>query len=345
MSRLMTKFLGIEPTLEDYWRSLILFGHNVACYKFALAKALIEIAPSGKTVITLGELAVPYVKQITEHLKKADKQITSPSSQFLESCRRFNRGELEQDELIDMAVRRGFENVLDAFHNLRSGEIPRSFFNREQWKSAKQITLTDELLQLVANENFMNLEQETEARWRLVETSWSLNISRNLIAVNYDPVEEILFTQSNRRVDITSCRDALNGYQKGKCFYCFKPISLESSSPDFTEVDHFFPHVLREYIKPINGVWNLVLACVPCNRGINGKSDSLPDLTYLERLHTRNKFLISSHHPLRETLIQQTGSSEKARVIFLQTNYNEAQRLLGVGKNQGWRTPQIGFGF
>jgi hypothetical protein len=48
---------------------------------------------------------------------------------------------------------------------------------------------------------------------------------------------------------------------------------------------------------------------------------------------------------LKETLIQQTGSSEKARVIFLQTNYNEAQRLLGVGKNQGWQTVQFDSGF
>jgi hypothetical protein len=49
----------------------------------------------------------------------------------------------------------------------------------------------------------------------------------------------------------------------------------------------------------------------------NISCDRLPDLTYLERLHTRNEFLISSHHPLKETLIQQTGSSEKARVIFV----------------------------
>ncbi len=25
----MTEFLGIEPTLEDYWRSIILYGQNI----------------------------------------------------------------------------------------------------------------------------------------------------------------------------------------------------------------------------------------------------------------------------------------------------------------------------
>ncbi len=32
----MSKFYEIEPNLENYWRSIILFGRNVASYKFAL---------------------------------------------------------------------------------------------------------------------------------------------------------------------------------------------------------------------------------------------------------------------------------------------------------------------
>ena len=38
----MSEFYEIEPSLENYWRAIILFGRNVASYKFALAKALIE---------------------------------------------------------------------------------------------------------------------------------------------------------------------------------------------------------------------------------------------------------------------------------------------------------------
>lgn len=33
-----------QPTLENYWRAVILFGRNVASYKFALGKSLLEFA-------------------------------------------------------------------------------------------------------------------------------------------------------------------------------------------------------------------------------------------------------------------------------------------------------------
>ena len=67
----------------------------------------------------------------------------------------------------------------------------------------------------------------------------------------------------------------------------------------------------------LNGVWNLVLACPNCNRGANGKFAKVPSVKYLERLHKRNEFLISSHHPLRETIINQTGKTEQERAAFL----------------------------
>ena len=37
------RFYEIEPTLENYWRAIILFGKNVASYKFALAKSLYDL--------------------------------------------------------------------------------------------------------------------------------------------------------------------------------------------------------------------------------------------------------------------------------------------------------------
>lgn len=322
----MTEFLGIQPTLEDYWRSVILFGKNVASYKFALAKSLMELAPTGKTFITLEELAEPFSRHITEHLKIEDKQTTSNSSRFLNICRQFNAGEIVKQQLLDQTVRLGFNNVIDAFHNLSSAEIPRRFFIDERQGTSRGIALTDELFQLLASEQFQNLDQEVEARWRLVETAWQLKISRNLVQVSYDPDTELLFTRSNRRCNVTTCRDALNGYQKGQCFYCFGDISIELGTDNLVHIDHFFAHALGKYgiAQPINGVWNLVLACIACNCGIKGKFDRLPTLRYLERLHTRNEFLIKSDNPLKETLIQQTGGTQTARRRFLQHNYNRA---------------------
>ena len=67
----------------------------------------------------------------------------------------------------------------------------------------------------------------------------------------------------------------------------------------------------------IDGVWNLVLACSTCNKGVQGKFARLPSLALLYRLNTRNEYLIESYHPLRETLMQQTGETAGERQRFL----------------------------
>jgi len=91
-------------------------------------------------------------------------------------------------------------------------------------------------------------------------------------------------------------------------------------------VDHFFPHTLKQhgFGSIVDGVWNLVLSCSECNRGVGGKFARVPTIRLLERLNRRNEFLISSHHPLRETLIQQTGSPEEARMEFLSDFHTRA---------------------
>lgn len=320
-------FIDADHSLETYWRSIILFGKNVASYKFALAKSLLEVAPTGRTFITLEELAEPFSRHITEHLLSCDKQITSSSSQFLDKCRAFNAGKFSKEELIDITVKRGFNNVIDAFHNVNNSEIPTRFFTDERQGKIKGISLTDNLLELPERYQNHNLPYEIEARWKLVETAWLLRISRNLITVKYDINSEILFIDYQGRVDITSCREALNGYQKGKCFYCFTDISIESKSSSLADVDHFFPRKLLPYkiAEPIDGVWNLVLSCQKCNRGERGKFDRLPHRSLLRRLYKRNEFFIISHHPLRETLMAQTGVSTGERLNFLKTNYQEAE--------------------
>ena len=332
-------FLGDAPSLDDYLRGIILFGKNDASYKFALAKSLLELAPGGKTLIALDELAEPYARHTLEHLRLCDSQSQQSNNPypFLEACRQFNREEISYDQLIGITAKQGLEVVLKKFHNLNSSATPVSFFTNERLSSrVKAIALTDELFRMLESNQAQNLPAEIESRWRLVETAWELGISRNLIAVDYDVDQSLLFVQGNRRVNITSCRSALNGYQKGKCFYCFGEISIVSGAGDLTDVDHFLPYVLRNAItQPIDGVWNLVLACVTCNRGVGGKFDRLPHQRFLERLHKRNEFFINSHHPLGETIKQQTGKSEPQRRSCLTGNYNVAKtgRLI----NSNWQ--------
>jgi 5-methylcytosine-specific restriction endonuclease McrA len=323
-------FLDRQHTLDSYWRAIILFGRNVASYKFALAKSLVELSAHGQTAIRLEQLAVPFSKNITEHLQAAPKQATSRSSRFLEACKKAGRGEIGQQELIDQTVGLGFNNVIDAFHVVNNGEIPVRFFADER-KSGGGVRLTDDLFRLREMLQFKNLPSEVEARWRLVETAWQLNLPRGLIIGLDDDGAILTAPRSGRRIAITRSRDALNGYQKGKCFYCFADISVEGDDDTLADVDHFFPRVLLQLgvALPVDGVWNLVLACRTCNRGGEGKSARLPTKRLLERLNTRNEFLITSHHPLKETLIVQTGGDSQSRADFLKSMYDAAwERLI-----------------
>jgi len=327
-----TKFIAPELTLEDNWRSIILFGRNVASYKFALGKSLLEFGSRKSDLVSLDDLAVPLSRHLCEHLATQDKQCTSKSSKYLDTCRKFNSGEISQDQLIAATVKIGFVNVIDAFHVVHDGDVPKRFFVDERRSSTKGIRLTTNLYQMADQFQFQNLVTEAEARWRLVETAWTLNMPRQCLTVEYDDELELLVTDERlgKRVAITGCRDALNGYQKGSCFYCYGDIAIESNGLDRAEVDHFLPHVLKTqgFGSNVDGVWNLVLACRRCNAGENGKFAKVPELDYLKRLHTRNEFFIGSHHPLRETIILQTGSSQGKRASFLQDKYNEARKLL-----------------
>ncbi|MFW3963822.1 HNH endonuclease domain-containing protein [Acinetobacter radioresistens] len=332
----MSEFYEIEPTLENYWRSIILFGRNVASYKFAMAKSLYELKSGGNTVITLDQLAEPFSHHICEHLKLVDKQTTSASSKFLDFCRAFNANEIDQQTLIAKTVQYGFVNVIDAFHNVHGQELPKRFFIDAR-KTHQGIILTDEVFQLFEESGSHDLVDETEARWRLVETAWEMNLPKNLVQIHHDDQGILIAENKIRRINVTSAKSALNGYQKSRCFYCFKPITIEQLLPHSADVDHFFPHKLREcdQTKPVNGVANLVLACPECNRGVGGKFDQLPSVDLLERLYRRNEYLITSHHPLRETLINQTGFTETHRKNFLQQAYNCATQNFGM--KHKWR--------
>ena len=324
------EFLSRNPRLEDYWRGIILFGRNVASYKFALAKTLLDLNVQSGQLLKLSDLAPSFAIHVADHLKIADKQGTFASSQFLNACRQFNKGELTKDALVEETVRRGFLNVIDAFHIVNQRQIPQQFFIDER-RANSGIRITDEFSRLVSEVRSNTLNSEVESRWRLVETSWGLGIGRNLLGIGFDCESEQFFSldREMRRKPVTSSRSALNGYQKGKCFYCSGAIMQAENGSD-TDVDHFFPHVLKHlgFGTSVEGIWNLVLCCRACNRGAKGKFARLPGIELLARLHRRNEYLIASHHPLRETLLDQTGSELAHRKSFLNDFHNRALSAL-----------------
>ncbi len=287
------------------------------------------------------DLAVPFASEICRHLKLADTQGKSRSSRPLEACRAYNRQEISEDQLRSITVQHGFKDVIDAFHMVGRSDVRHRFFNDER-KESRGIRLTEHFYRLVNSGQYGNMLEEVEARWRLVETAWDLGISPNLLKVDYSCEEQTFFIEDERkRVNVTSARPALDGYQEGKCFYCFAPISVVAHDPLLADVDHFIPWILmsRGFPPILDGLWNLVLACPLCNRGENGKFEQMPAFRFVQRLHKRNEWLIQSHKPLRETLFKLAGRQEKARKNFLLSVYSEA---LGYSGEDFWDTDSRG---
>lgn len=333
----MNKFIIDQPSLDSYFRGIVLFGKNAATYKFALAKSLIELTSNGTDFISLKDLAIPFIRYTNEHVLNGNKQITSNSSKYFDAFDKYNSKECDIDDIVKLTLNAPFKNVIDRFHTVNDSDLDTKFYEIATRNKVKGIVLTDNLYKISENSSLNNLFIETEARWNLVENAWSLSINPALLNVSYDNDDNSLFITDNtlgKRVDITSCRDALNGYQRGKCFYCGAPISVNPHSENLCDVDHFIPHTLQQSVNDdlnINGVWNLVLSCKRCNRGENGKFAKLaiPD-PYLQKLYDRNEYFIGSHHPLRETLINQTGMNAKSRLKYLNDRYNLALSMLLV---------------
>jgi hypothetical protein len=316
------QFVATDPTETNIFRSIVLFGRNVASYKFALATSLIHFAQLDQETVTMEELATPYSAALCKHLLDSPKQGTSKESQFLSTCRDFNAGIITQEQLVTKTVTLGFQNVIDAFHRVGTSDVSTRFFHDQRRSPTPSIVITPDMMSVALTDADTSLK-ETDSRWSLVETAWAMRLSANVIS--FDSSTNCLML-SDKRKSITSARGALNGYQKGRCFYCFSNIEINNGSPNLADVDHLFPHVLQRkgISNNLDGVWNLVLACQACNRGPKGKFDSTPALKYIERLYKRNEYLILSAHPLRETLILQTGATSTQRRHYLQAQLNAA---------------------
>ncbi len=318
-------FLDRDPDPLDQWRAIVLYGRNVASYKFALAESLLALGSQEREFVSLEELAIPFSRAVRRHLALEEKQGTQPTSRFLEACKDANAGALSETQVLEKTVQLGFQNVIDAFHRVGSSDIPNRFFLDERGGASKGIRILPTLITTSRERNALSLAEENEARWRLVETAWSLQVPIGSIQVERDRNAEQLFIRDKeQRKSITGVRDALMGYQRGACFYCRAVISVRAGHEACADVDHVLPWALRELMAPhsVDGAWNLVLACQPCNRGPSGKFDRLPSLNLLEALFRRNEYYIQSHHPLRETLVNQTGAKPQERQAFLQSKWD-----------------------
>lgn len=280
---------------------------------------MLELPQTNKSFISLDELSPLYAKHMIEHIKSGKQQIQGKgTSKFLNALYLHTQNQISEELMLQVTKSEGFKCVLDAFHNLPQKQQATRFFEKAVQNKKQGITITDELFKLQETSHTHNFKDEIEGRWNLVESAWSED---SLIHVQYDtntenlyylkPVSNNSFLHSHLRTNLTPIRKPLNGYQKGKCFYCFKLISIQSNQHDTCDVDHVIPMSIQygsSYDLQLNEVWNLVLACKECNRWEQGgKAGQLPQQNFILRLYHRNEYFIESNHPLKENIILRLG--------------------------------------
>lgn len=223
----------------------------------------------------------------------------------------YHNEQITEDQMLHVVRAEGFKYVL--FHRLPGKKQATPFFHKGLEGKQQGIFLTDELFHLFENPNINNLSAEIEGRWNLVESAWC---EENEIVIQYDIdtekffylklVSNNSFMHSHLRTDLTSVRKPLNGYQKGKYFYC--SISIESKQENTCNVDHVIPMSIQygsTYDLQLNEAWNLVLACQSCNgRESDNKAGNMPMYQFIESLYRRNEYFIESfkgkHHTYNE---------------------------------------------
>jgi CRISPR/Cas system Type II protein with McrA/HNH and RuvC-like nuclease domain len=204
--------------------------------------------------------------------------------------------------------------VLRKFHNLNNQETPQRFYTISA--DYRYLTLDNSLFKLFfedddnGNNQSQFMRSEISSRWDLLEHAFE-NIY-NVESLDVDQYLEHVI-RKERRTNLTKLVYLLEGYQRGRCFYCNEPLHDEQIA-----VDHVIPYQALMH----NQFWNLVLANTFCNEN---KSDNIVPLHYVENLIARNEFFISSAHPLKDTLIRELGLTQQQRRQKVMNEYSYAK--------------------
>jgi 5-methylcytosine-specific restriction endonuclease McrA len=286
-------------------------GANARTYKFALGDALLEVAASGRDAVGLNELAALYAMGIVRRVgdaPQASEQTSLSATDFLtvateEAAESLTAGQ-PSDRLVQAAVKSIPGMVMDKFHNVRGGELPHTFYSLSGHGRGRMVQLSPDLLRIAASPQLASLRHELDARWSIVETSFTTGVGRSVIedglAVDFT---EWMLTDRRRRRSVAGVTEAVIGFQHGRCMICGELLG----SADDVAVDHVFPFALMDRFSiarrwpelDLDSVWNLAPAHYRCNAG---KSDRPPKSMELQRLVERNEAIMHSPHPLKRTL-------------------------------------------
>ncbi len=310
-------------TAQDYWRAIVLYGNNVATYKIALADCLIAFAEAGAAVVTTLELATAFFHRYRERLGNGGQpqQTNTTRKTVLERVvEAYHSGLLLEEAAIVQVARQGFGDVVPRFHTVNGASVAEPFYEATD----HGLVLTDSLLTLfhgtgeALERRRQMLQAEVASRWDMLEAAFTMHLPLEVLGTDAHMVYR---TKGHDRVDITSTRPVLNGYQNGYCFYCGELLGVDCADTSSIHVDHVIPRTFLQH----DDIWNLVLAHDSCNLA---KSSLLPELPYLDKLYERNEYYIASNHPIKRHLVEQMGETPIKRRAFLERTYREAERIL-----------------
>ncbi len=332
------EFLEVDNSALNTFRTLILFGRNTATYKFAFCNALMQLNPRNE--VKYDDLRDGFVQELVNHYKNNTNQFKLGTTKLTEAMDNFlltSKSQTDWNNLYNIAERSIYNNVFDAFQNVGRGTINKDYLLFEHDRQNKKLILTDNTNSILESNDMKKIiTLENQSRWEIVEEAWKAGLSPNVLEYNDD--DEVFYSVLNyERVGLRSAVDVLLPYQKGNCFYCNKELDREASSQDdnFPDVDHFLPFALMNRMLPNainpNGVWNLVIACKECNRGVNGKFDEPPHKQFYHQLKRRNLYFTEEHkHSLKNSILLSLNAETSLQVgLGMDSIYKSFEMLNG----------------
>lgn len=300
---------------KDYWKALILYGLNQATYKIALGKTLLSLANSGQTTVAWESLSreflVQYQKRLSKESPMPQQAIPSRQTVMERIVARLRSGRLSLEEAIQEVGDKAFGDVINRFDNLGSDESFKGKFYQVDF--GKKLILTDELHEIAVSD-LVELEEELEARWSLLEGAFSIQQGNYILS---NDLRLTYLVNGYARRDITNNIPFLQGYQGNICFYCCEPVQAGD-----IHVDHVLPRQVLQHDE----IWNLVLSHSFCNEH---KSDKLVGDHYMRKLIARNENIVGSNHPWKKKIMETLGRTPDARRSTLQKHYDNVRCILG----------------
>lgn len=273
-----------KQNLFPFLSQSLFSGKHTTTYKYCFLKSILDNLYSfneafeisfeviGETFASIywNMIVVHKIPQMTDYLTgemSVFERITSDiikDKPYLDGIHYESINKDDKLVFLKKAIPEFSKNFIGAFYNDTSGMI-YGFSKKERkiWLNSFSFNFLSENKTIIEQVNFYQWLKMVD---RILKSNHK-NID-NLSTI----LEEII-----RRSDLTFFKNQLEKIGEQRvCFYCNKKLGKSA------HLDHVIPW---DFIKS-DDLWNFVFSCPSCN---SSKSNSIPDIEYLDKLIQRNK--------------------------------------------------------